>query len=297
VNLGHSAAHCRIDTWNAAGARLSDEIRLTLPALSQQLYVDALGILGAAEASGARFTTSCDQPFYAFGVVYRWSTGEAYTLLPAAAADRSSLAPPTAGPPPQAGCPAGATCFLRSGAFFTPTKTDPVRRYDWDVTQGQRFSRIEVSFEFTLHKWDKNSDAFYTLFYLAGGGKWFDSTGRGHAPALLVTRERGVLTAESTYGMTGKKIQAMRDSSADLVPGETYRVRYVYDAAGREMSVRMIDARGQVVGEASAGVVAKTTDVESPGWFRVQFSDEYIPGTDHVPLWGTWSDLVVAMFR
>jgi hypothetical protein len=316
-NLGQSAASCTISAWTAAGKRLGPPQSLRLPARAHQVYPDILAAFGQEAVAGARVATTCNKPFHAFAMAFRPATGEAY-LLPAGESATSVLQPLRddgnpgrdgggggnagggGGPgdgggdsgKPAAGCPTGASCYTQNGAFFTTTAKEPYRYYRWNVPAGTQFKRIEVDFQMTLHKWDKNRNGFYTMFYLPRGGKWL-----GHGVALLVARQKGVITAETTLDLNGNRVQAVRDKKAQLQPGQTYHVRYVYDAENRRLRVLVKDSKGRVVSDMNEPLQAKSRAIVSNGWFGVQFSDPYIKGTDHVPMWATWRNLVIAGYR
>ena len=329
-NLGRSAATCSVSAFSASGQRLGKAQSVRLAARAQTGWGDVLGAFGQSALAGARVTATCDKPFYTFALVYQPTIGGAY-LLPPGESTASVLEPirdfgggddapgpgdgpsgpggkddqgdddgaPTGGSGDDDGggsadCPAGAaSCFTKGGSFFTTSQQDQHRYYKWAVPAGTKFKRVEVAFQMTLHKWDKNRNGFYTIFYMPRNGQWL-----GNGVGLLVARQKGVVTAETTLDLRGNRIQAVRDKTADLQPGHTYDVRYVYDADSRRLHLTMTDvANGRMVVELHETLQANSRTVNSNGWFGVQFSDPYIRGTDHVPMWATWRNLVIAGYR
>jgi hypothetical protein len=298
VNLGHAAARCAVSPWSALGERLTAPITLEMPPLTQQAYPDALAAIGRQQATGVRFTATCDQAFYAFGMLYRPATGEAHLLPPAASASSNLTPPAGGGGGGSLTCPTGATCFSRAGAFFTTTQAEPERYYKWIVPESTQFRRIEVTFQMTLNKWDKNKNGFYSLFYLPRNGKWLVKGQGGGGVGLLVARQKGVITAETTFDLPFPQLQAMRDKSAQLVPGRTYSVYYVYDAENGRWELKVTDvATGQHLADLDGKLMAKSKRLTGASFYGIQFSDRYIAGTDHVPLWATWKNLLVAGFH
>lgn len=326
-NLGKQAATCSLTAWRADGSRIAAPAKVQLRARSQHTAVDTLGSLGQAQASGARVTVSCDRQFYAFGLVLEPHTGSAY-VLPAGESAGSALEPARSDgddPPTRGGgggggnagpgeggnnggggkggndggdqggataCPPGASCFIRDGAFFTTTQQEQYRYYRWPVPAGTRFKRIESSFRMTLNKWDKNPNAFYTMFYLPRGGKWL-----GHGVGLLVARQKGVIAAETTLDFRGHGSQTIRDHSAKMQPGGTYDVKYTYDAERRRLKLLVKDIKGNVLVNLDQPLQNNRGVVVSDGWFGIQLSDPYVRGTDHVPMWATWRNLVIAGYQ
>lgn len=289
VNLGHTAASCNVLFRRANGSAVAAATPVAMPPLSQRSFADALGLLGQTAISGARATVSCNKPFYAFGVVFEPAEGEAHVLQPA-----ESLASNLAPPGNTAGCPAGAVgCFIREGSFFTTTNDERHRYYVWapDVVE---FGRIEATFKFKLNRWDDNPNGIYTLLYLSRNGKVIP-----HAYAEVVPREKGKILTQVHANATQYKVVR-----GQLKPGQTYDVHYYYDAANRKFGLHVRNAQGATVAKFDEALVApqETIDLrlgqrggQAP-YMAIQFSDPPQPGTDHVSMWGTWSDLVVAAY-
>ena len=288
VNLGHTAASCNLVVRRAGGSQIGATAAVSLAPLSQRSFADVLGLLGESKIAGARVSARCNQPFYAFGTLFEQAAGEAY-LLPPAQSTASTLSPPSPGVP---GCPPGASaCFTRAGAFYTTTATETTRSYLW-APQITQFGRIEAKVRFRLSRWDANPNAFYNLLYLSR-----NSHVSGHAYAEVNLREKGKINNVVLVEQVQNKV-----IDVTMVPGQSYDVHYVYDAANRVFALTVKDLAGRVIGSHSTplAATARTIDLtlgarknQAPH-LAIQFSEFYVDGTDHTPLWGTWSNLVVA---
>jgi hypothetical protein len=302
VNTGHTPATCTTQLRTALGAAVGSAQTLTLRPLSQRVVADLATQFGSTGIAGGRFTTTCDKAFFAFGIVLD-ANGDEELLSPAASA-ASTLSPPNGnggggggggGGGNSLACQEGATCFIREGTFYTTTNGEQFRAYKWLVPASEEFRRIEVSYKFRINKWDRDKEGIYTAFYMARRGQWF-----GNSFALTVVRNksgRGMFVHEVTAELPKGVIQDWRKSPIDWQLGETYSITYVYNAQDRVSDITLFDQSGQPVAKFSGGLQSPLRRINSEGFFILQFSDAYSPGTHHVPFWATWSDLKVALIE
>lgn len=289
VNVDQTPATCSVRGWRANGKPIGPAVEVKPKALSHLFFADALGALSVEEISGARLNVTCNRAYYAFAVIFEPAAGDAYLVEPSGST-ASSFSPPGEGGP--SGCPpTAAACFQQKGTFFTTTAQEQHRYYRW-APDDRQFSRIEATFKFRLNKWDKNSNGIYTLLYLSRNSKWY-----GHSYALAVLRQRGRVMVEITADLPIGHSQS-RVTNAQVQPGRTYDVKYVYDAANRFYAMTMKDvSSGQTIVNWNERLDTGIRQIDLQKFLGIQLSDPYVSGTDHVPLWGTWSDLVVAGFN
>ncbi len=96
LNMGHEVANCLVDVLRVNGTQAVQDFPLAINPLSHNMWAQALGILGVANASGWRAIVNCDQPFYTYSAINYPHTSR-MTFSGPAATGRSQLLRPTDG--------------------------------------------------------------------------------------------------------------------------------------------------------------------------------------------------------
>jgi hypothetical protein len=310
VNTGHVAGSCSFTARSTEGASIGSST-FAVNGVSQTVKLDALGLVDQGQRAGARMTVTCNQPFYAFAVILDGGADTVHVLYPATSMASALVAPGGNGGGGGGGngggggggngggggggnggngdCPADAMCFVQPGNYHTVTAANPKARFQWNVPRGTEFRSIEVTFRFRLNRWDKDPDGNYSFLYFTRQWKWF-----GHAVALLGTRGgRGVVYGETTLDLPQGQLQALR-ANGRFVPGESYDVRYLYDAQNRtiEYSIHNAATGAKVINLSDSLQSSKRRIVQSEGYYGLSFSNGYGNG-HHVPFWASFFDLKV----
>jgi len=111
VNLGWTAANCKVSTFSVDGSQIGTTATITLKPLSSKVFADVLQIIGLSAAEYVRGTVSCDQQFYTFAMSRDTATGDVGLIPPSGRGNSTLTLGGDGGNNPGNGCPAGASCF------------------------------------------------------------------------------------------------------------------------------------------------------------------------------------------
>lgn len=153
INLGHEQGQCEIKAFRSDSSQIAHTALVTVQPLSQRLFPDALGILGADEATAVRFEVVCDQNFYPYATVTTAMPPSVRFVAPSTSLS-DQIPGPGEGPPV-----AGEVVFELPGTFFEVTQGDPVRRFQLPLQEGVAYRQMTVEFDMFLRRWQ--SDLFH----------------------------------------------------------------------------------------------------------------------------------------
>jgi hypothetical protein len=245
VNLGPEEATCSISVFRSDGSQIQNTAVITVPPLTQRQFDDALAILGVQAISAVRSETSCDQPFYSYLRTYERITGDVFLTLPTHTIGESTLNPPgTQTPPPQSACTTpGVLCYSKPGTFFVPTVANDYRRETWNVPAGD-YTKLRMRVDIVHGGWTAPSSGLHLAFWLARDGRHRNLYGfagfKGPGSNSLLFRHGIDLEA-------GAKPKFTRNFQA--IPGQTYKIDFVYNTSPRTLSMKLMDANGNVIHE------------------------------------------------
>jgi hypothetical protein len=97
LNLGGDEAACTIRAFRPNGTQIQGSATVAVPPLGHREFPDALGILGEPSIDGARFEVSCDQSFYAYGVLLSRIPDSTQFVAPAAGGENALIDPAKSG--------------------------------------------------------------------------------------------------------------------------------------------------------------------------------------------------------
>ena len=242
VNLGKTAAQCTVSLARADGSALGANAAVSFSPLSHRYFANVLaGLVDASGVADARALVSCNQDFYAYGVLANSATGEIALVQPAASGD-STLG--TGSPGPQSGCGSpGVTCFDAQGIVHQPSPANPVGRVTFAIPQGT-YSRFKMSMDITVGPWYSLDPQGKALIY------WFVIDKNFDMPGMLYFRGPGdgggTALVRHGIGLTHpQKLKIVTPFLATV--GHTYHCENDYDMGGRVFSVTITDkASGQV---------------------------------------------------
>lgn len=226
TNLGHAETQCTVKVFRPDGGQIAGTALLTLKALSQVQFSDALNLLGESHIGDVNARVSCDQPFYAYLTLYESATGEVVFARPSATAD-STLARPGEEQPSVP----GAVVFTRNGVFHTPEKHEPSAIFNIPVSPDAAFSNVIVDFDFYHGGWyAKDPSGLHSLVWLHRGAccwpKWGENI-TTFANAFGPGKNAIKMISNMDLPKAGNKSKG--DTNFALQPGQTYHAHFEYD--------------------------------------------------------------------
>ncbi|HEV7667156.1 MAG TPA: hypothetical protein VGS22_01435 [Thermoanaerobaculia bacterium] len=176
ANATEQAATCVLKAFRKNGQQIQQNMTITVKPLSLRSFEDALGALGETELSDARFTVSCNKPFYAFARVQKPGTAELEVVTPSVTVGRapafaedlaSDLPQGDAYPEPDESAlqadsellapsdvAADGTFTLNvPGEFLRARPVSSFKHFTLPLRPGLDYGKAEVEFDLELGKW------------------------------------------------------------------------------------------------------------------------------------------------
>jgi hypothetical protein len=175
VNAAEQAATCVLKAFRKNGQQIEQNMNITNKALSLRSFDDAFNALGVPELADARFTVSCNKPFYAFARVQKPGTAELEVVTPsvtvgrapALAEDASDLPKGDAYPEPDESALDAASVQITPsdvaadgtftlnvpGEFLRARPASSFKHYTLPLRPGLEYGKAEVEFDLELGKW------------------------------------------------------------------------------------------------------------------------------------------------
>lgn len=268
VNLGHDPTQCSVKVVKASGQQIGGTALLSLQALSQAQFNDALDVLGQSQIRDVHARIECDQAFFAYLTTYEREGGKALLIQPSATGD-SGLGRPGDNAPSVP----GALVFSKSGAFHTATPAEPTAIFNIPVPKNHSYSKVVVDVDIFHGGWSSQPAGFHNLMWLHRGAccwpSWPDNVF-----GLVETRGPGLnRVAVKTNVNMGPHDQLNFFRVVPLLEGNTYHLRYEYDGANRAIRF-VISQAGQVVGQGVDRASANSIRTDSSGFFMIYFGHE-----------------------
>ncbi len=89
ANTTTQAATCVLKAFRKGGQQIAQNMTISVKPLSLRSFDDAFSTLGETQIADARFTVSCNRPFYAFARVQKPGTAELEVVSPSATVGRA----------------------------------------------------------------------------------------------------------------------------------------------------------------------------------------------------------------
>lgn len=274
ANLGHEETQCSVKVFRADGGQIAGTALLTLKALSQVHFPDALALLGQEAIRDVNARVSCDQPFYAYLSLYERATGEVVFVRPSASGD-SSLSRPGEDQPSVP----GAVLFTRNGTFHVPTKHEPSGIFNIPVPPDSSFKNVIVDFDFYHGGWyAKDPSGLHSLVWLHRGAccwpKWAanittfaNAFGPGKNAIKMISNMDLPKSASKSKGDTGAALQ----------PGQKYHAHFEYDTL-RGKAWLEITQGGQQVAYLDMPTTTNRLEPDNAAAWMIYFGHEDIYG-------------------
>lgn len=285
VNLGLEETACTIRGFRPDGSQINSTAIIAVPTLGHVEFPDALGILGEPSIDGARFTVSCDQPFYSYGVLLSRIPDSTEFLAPAAGGDNALVDPGTGGGGGGGGNEGGNFVVRRTGQFFAarngaskmevaiPTPAGQFYRrgvVDVDVRTG----KINKVFTVTVGLLRPNPNrALYFGHFVRGDNK--------NGPV-----QKTILDVDHELSHDGP--------SGVWVANANYHMRFVYDTAARNIELTV--TRGGQVVERVTGRISNLDLGHDGQGMKLIFGIDGVAGEAYYPPIGwSFSNLVATL--
>lgn len=294
MNLGHGEASCSASIHSARGDEMAGAAGIPLPALSHVLIEDVVDLADVQQIGDVHARISCNRPFFAYAAVHETPTGEVGFIRPSTTG-ASALEPPStndgSSPPDSSG---KSYVFTRSGMLHTPTKKAPTAYYNIPAPKNRAFRKIILEVDVTHGGWNgKNPSGNHSIFWLHRGAccwpPWKENivgfvNAFGPNKSFVRATHNVDYKGRTEYDKVQKFNRGFR-----LTPGQTYRARYVYDAAGGKIRLTL-SRNGKTVFNISGKPTASRIRSGPTGMFMVVFGHEpHPPGCNcgpEVPTYG-----------
>jgi hypothetical protein len=231
TNLGKQAADCTVSFKRTDGTAIGSPATVSLAPLSLRYFQNVFAVLGATGVTDVRGTVVCSRDFHAFALLANSFTGELALVAPSGRGE-STLSIPGAAPV----CPAGATCFDRSGVVAQPTAAVPATRLTFAPPAGT-YRKIRLTMDVDHNGWNSAKPAaLHQLFWLVKGTN-------KNMFGYLSLRGPNSNQMQLWHGIglsDAKKKKVVRAFQA--FPGRTYRIDYTYDAGGGVFSLKVFES-------------------------------------------------------
>jgi hypothetical protein len=252
LNLSEQAARCQVSAFATDGSRVGMPATVSLPPLGTLQLEDAFGSLGEQRLSGGRFEVSCDQPFYAYAVVFAaggsvveavdpsqvladpLATGSAAASAPAGTVGMAgagldpAAAPAGAAVPERSTSASGVVTLVVPGTFLHATATNSFISYDLAARPGLAYHRATVDFDLTI------SDFNHVLLFT--GVTSFRRPHKNRKDRVLYYAMQLVNRNQKTILDLGIQDRLAR-TQGPWQAGHTYHLTFTYDLRGRQVKL------------------------------------------------------------
>ncbi|MEP7013091.1 MAG: hypothetical protein ABJC13_22450 [Acidobacteriota bacterium] len=258
ANAAEQAANCVLKAFRSNGQQIAQNMNITNKALSLRSFDDAFSVLGQTELSDARFTVSCNKPFYAFARVQKPGTTEMEVVIPSATVGRAAslasldtdLPQGDAYPEPDESALDAASVQITPsdvaadgtftmnipGEFLRARPVSSFKHYTLPLRPGLEYGKAEIEFDLELGKWRT------PLFHGIMGFKRSDPD----------RHQRVLYTGLILRGSNGFKTildigKDPRTGEGELVKSNTgpwrertkYHLKYTYDTVDRRVTLQV----------------------------------------------------------
>ena len=271
LNLAIEPANCAVEVLRRGGARIT-EVMLSMPALSTSPFLDTLGLLGEVNTGDATIAVTCDQLTYPFATINDLETAHVIYVTP------SGKGTSTLDPFPEFECPADAL-INEPGTFHAPTDGNERRTFMIDSEAGQ-FEELQLTMEFTMGGWDRNSSGNHAIFWLNRTPVWRSNV---FAYFNAFGPNRNELKYFTNVGLPQGE-EKTDSSRTELKEGKTYTVEFLYSTSSRLAEVVVSLKGGAQV--ARTELVPTVRNIQSTGEWMLVFGHSTDEAGKEVPTYG-----------
>lgn len=262
VNIAQAAASCSVSNFLADGSTLGSTAQISLAPLTVNRYEDVLGILGRQVASGVRVAITCNQSFYAFALATDAGNGNVTVIEPGESLTSALIVPGTddgGGTPGP--CPDTSICFSLPGTVWIPQRGNSFLRETFALDNGE-YTKARLKLDVQLGNWQQPIDGLHGMFWLAIN-RHFRLLG------FLAARGPGSSSVRFRHGIDMSATEKPKfDVGATFIPGQTYKIDFLYDAINRNLDLKVFDSSGNVV--------VRITDRTNVGRIRIGNGEDLV---------------------
>jgi hypothetical protein len=230
VNLGKQASSCSVKLLRADSSQIGGTVSLAFKPLSQRFFPDAFGLLGEQKTADSRIVVSCDQPFYAYGVLFTpFATQLSYVTPSASGAStltgsNDSQNPPVTTP--------GSVVFTRPGTFHIARVGDEKETIQVTVPGALSLKRLVLEMDFVPGPWNPAKNPGNHAIVWLYRDKFRSNT------IANVNAFSGKNTIKSAQNVNLPPLNTTQDEAGvPWVQGQRYHLKYTYDAEGGLVTV------------------------------------------------------------
>ena len=271
INLGGDEAACKIKAYRPDGSQILGTAIVSVPALGHREFPDAFGILGEPSIDGARFAVSCDQPFYAYGILLSWIPDSTQFVAPARGGDSALTDPAKSG-----------KLINLPGNFFTSTQSNGELRIALPIDAGVQYDSMTIDFDMFLSRLP--TDFFTATVQLrrnSKGGLFFAHTIRGGG------RQKSILDMGVGDGLVHQ------GNNGTWAERSQYHLRFEYDTVAG--FIDLLVTRGNQQVEHMRGAIGRFDLMHSGEGIELIFGLPKAYDNAYFPPWGSrFSNLVLS---
>lgn len=262
VNLGHEEAQCSAKVFRPGGNQIASTALLTLKALSQVQFADALAVLGEKQIQDVHAQISCDQSFFAYLTKYAQGAGDILVVQPSVTGDSSLFRPGQDTPSVP-----GAVLFTRKGTFHTPTPGNPTKIFNIAVPGEKDFGNVVVDFDFFHAGWfSADPDENHSLFWLHRGACcWPKWKGNITSFANAFGPGKNQVKMVSNMNLSGFE-KSKGQTNVSLQQGRTYHLHFEYDTNTGVSFMEITDGGNRVAYVTMSTTVSRLRPDSSAAW-------------------------------
>jgi hypothetical protein len=269
VNLGKSAAQCQLRVVRANGTPIGGTSIVTMPPLALRYYTDALALLGEQSARDARAEVSCDQQFFAFAPVFKANNSQYLFLVPSSGGASTLTAPGEQGEAEPG--TSGGLVFQKAGLIHMVTSTNQKAIVDIPVARAMGLRRMIVDVDFIPGPWNRQKiPGNHNIIWIHRniGAEEFRSNSVVNVNAF--GPNKFTVKMNQNVDMPART-QTVAEQGADLVQGQTYHLRYIYDAENATVTAVVTQNGSQVVSLGMSGTASSRSLNVQPNKLRAEF--------------------------
>ncbi|HYG62869.1 MAG TPA: hypothetical protein VEL74_09835 [Thermoanaerobaculia bacterium] len=269
VNLGKTTSQCQIKVVRANGTQVAGTSIVSVPPLSLRYYTDALALLNEPGAKDARAEVSCNQQFFAFASVFKASNSQYLFLVPSSGGASTLTAP---GEQPDTNEPgsSGGLVFTKSGLIHTVTQTNQKGIVDIPVPRAMGLRRMIVDVDFIPGPWNRiRTPANHNIIWIHRnvGANEFRSNSVVNVNAFS---GKNTIKMNQNVDMP-TRTQTVGEQGADLIQGQTYHLRYIYDAQNANVTAVVTHNGNPIVNMRMDGTANNRSLFVEPNKLRAEF--------------------------
>lgn len=146
INFSRDAASCTVKAYRPNGTQIGQTVQLGFLPLQPRHFDGALTTMGQTSLSDTRFAVSCNQPFFAYALVYKAGGPETSFVVPSGSAQGIVV------PAPGGSSSPGTVTLARPGTFLSATQGAAYLALDVPTATGVTYKKATVEFDLFVNR-------------------------------------------------------------------------------------------------------------------------------------------------